>query len=234
MRKISIITILLVFTLLIGYCVRIGRDTAKSFINDTDLYQYLKHDLKTTYCDMGYDKDSNAGFVDGDKLKSIQGLEKRSIILEGHLKIHAKREIYYECVLSTFIIDKIYGNHSGLKEGDSILFFEPVDCRQKEIDCTDGYNLMHSGAEYIIFAKRLKNAGYGNAKQKYIYAPISTTYGKFQDDDSIPRFFNKSEIENINTAIDYKKVCKEEVFLCDKTKYTKYCRLKKQARTLFH
>lgn len=228
-RKITEIAVLLAVVTTI-FCIVIGKITSRSFVDDTNLDKYLlQKNPKVCYCDMGYDADTHIGFINGEEIKDIEDLMDDTIIIKAHLKNGQPRSIYYECVLSYLEVDMVY--QGNVETGKTIWYFEPVDCCLSSIDCTDGYNLMQPNKEYILFLKRLKNAGYSD--DKYVYAPASTTYGKYLDEDSMPRLYKESEIEEPDTSILYNEIKREEVFLDDEEMYEKYCMLKKQARRLF-
>lgn len=145
----------------------------------------------------------------------------------GHLVQDSKQSIYYECVLSKFEVDEVYGGE--IKAGNSIYIFEPVDCRENQMDCTDGYSLMKRQEEYVLFLTKLKNAGYGDGE--YVYAPISTTYEKYSCKDSFPNRLSEEVLEEPEKMHAYSEY-NQEVYLYDKEMYDKYCRLKKQVLEL--
>lgn len=211
-------------------CVVVGRVTANSFVDETDLDEYLSQkNPKICYCEMGYDEDTNVGFVNGDKIQAISDMMKEDTeVARVRLKKEVKRSIYYECVLSSVEIEEVY--QGSLEQGDVISVFEPVDCRETEIDCTDGYSLMQEEEEYILFLKPLKNAGYGDGK--YVYAPVSTTYAKYLCSDSLPNLFTEEELENPDTMFSYSECKDDEVYLHNQEMYEKYCKLKKQTMEL--
>ncbi len=79
-------------------------------------------------------------------------------------------------------VDHVYQGNA--EPGEEIYIFEPVDCVGDFMDCTCGYTLMQEETEYVLFLKKLKNAGYGDAE--YVYMPQCTTYGKYTYGDSVP------------------------------------------------
>lgn len=211
--------------LIFAVCLVVGQIVAKSFVDNTDLQEYLdKCDPVICYCDIGYDEDTNVGFLDSTKIQDISDLTSNAEVIKGHLVENKKSSIYYECVLSEVEIDDVYVG--GLQKGEHIYVFEPVDCRRNQLDCTDGYSLMNKKEEYVLFLSKLKNAGYGEGE--YVYAPKSTTFGKFLYKDSVPTQFSEESLEEPDQMIPYSKCKKEEVYLYDGEMYNKYCRLKKQ------
>jgi len=210
-------------------CVIVGRCTAKSYIDNVDLNEYLSNpELKVVYCGVGYDEDTNKGFIDGEKVEDIQDLESgSSIIVKVRLNESYERQLYYECVISQVEIEEVY--KGDLKTGDKINLFEPADCyTNRAIYCTAGYSLMQNDCEYILFLKSLKNTFFG--EDDYVYAPSSTTYSKYLYDDREPKLFTSSEIEegDETTMLKYSDIKNEEIFLYDEEQYNKYIFLKKQ------
>ncbi|MGN0393982.1 MAG: hypothetical protein ACI4EF_01340 [Coprococcus sp.] len=219
------------FVISIVLAVIYGRITAKSFVDDTNLDDYLSNEnLIIEYCDIGYDENTNVGFVDGEKVNDIDDLiEADTVVVKAHLNKAYERQIYYECVLSEIEITQVY--RGDYKEGDILLYFEPVDCICDEyMDCTDGYSLMQEDKEYVLFLKPLKNAGYGESE--YVFAPVSTTYGKFLLSESKPKLYKEDKIAYIDGQTLYKDNKDEEIYLYDEGMYEKYCKLKEQAREL--
>lgn len=226
-NKKNIILYCLAILLLIGICVIVGRITAKSYIDNTLLDDYLgKENVSIAYCDMGYDPLTNQGYLDNDNIIDLDDLiTKDAIIIRAKLNDSFQRELYYECVFSQLQILEVY--QGDIEVGKCINIFEPVDCGFKDqMLCTDGYSLMQSGDEYILFLKRLKNTYYDD--EKYVYAPTSTRYSKYAINDRIPRLFTYEELEGFSSLQYYSEVKNEEVYLYEKEDYEKYLSLKEQ------
>jgi hypothetical protein len=224
-NKIKIGCMVMFFSILISIIV--GRCTAKSYINNVILEDYLSNsNLKVEYCDMGYDYDTNKGFIDGNKIEDIQDLESGSdIIVKVKLNENYIRQIYGECILSQVEIEEVY--KGDLKIGEKLNVFEPDACVLK--DCmlaTDGYSMMQDDCEYILFLKTLPNTFFG--KGDFVYAPSSTTYSKYLCKDVNPRLFQSEELEEPETMLKYSNIKEEEVYLCDEEQYQKYLSLKNQ------
>ena len=230
MNKIHRTLVLMAMVVMLIVCVIGGRVVANSFVDNTNLDTYLQQkNPAICYCEIGYDEDTNIGFVDGDKIQDVCDIMNNTEVVKVHLNQEKKRSIYYECVLSTVEVDEVY--QGNLKKGNEIDIFEPVDCRNMQIDCTDGYSLMQEGNQYILFLIPLKNAGYGTGE--YVYAPVSTTYAKFLYNDSFPELFNEEQLEeNTETTLYYNQYKQAEVYLYDEKMYNKYCKLKKQVMEL--
>lgn len=228
-KKTKLFMVVTMACIILGSVV-VGRVTANSFVDDTNLDEYLsRENPKVCYCEMGYDEETNVGFANGEKIHNISDMMKNDTeVVKVRLKKEVKRSIYYECVLSLVEIDEVY--RGSLAQGDVISVFEPVDCRETEIDCTDGYSLMQEKEEYILFLKPLKNAGYGDGE--YVYAPVSTTYAKYLCSDTLPNLFSEEELENPDTMFSYCERKDEEVYLYNQEMYEKYCKLKKQTMEL--
>lgn len=209
-------------------CLAIGKIVSSSFKDNTDLYSYLeKVDPVVCYCDIGYDADTNVGFLDDEKMKDISDLQKDSDVVKAHIVSNKNRSIYYECVLSEVEVDSVY--NGDIKNGSHIYIFEPVDCRQTQLDCTNGYSLMQENEEYVLFLTKLKNAGFG--KGKYVYAPKSMTFGKYPCNTSVPKLFNEETLEEPGKMLPY-STCKSEIYLYNKNTYDKYCKFKEQITEL--
>jgi hypothetical protein len=216
-------------------CGVVGRCTANSYIDNVDLNEYLSNpELRVVYCDIGYDEDTNKGFIDGNKVDSVEDLQAgSSIVVKVKLDKNYQRQKYYECILSQVEIEKVY--QGDLRIGDKINIFEPIDCyTNRAVYCTDGYSMMQNDFEYILFLQPLKNTFFG--ENDYVYAPSSTTYGKYLCEDSEPRLFKSYEIVEGDEAamLKYSEIKNEEVFLYDEEQYNKYIYLKKQVLEKFN
>lgn len=226
MRKRTEIKIFgIIFVLLVVFCIVIGRITAGSYIDNVELEQYLS-DQKVTvaYCGMGYDPVTNRGYINNDEIQGIDDLTtKDAVIVKARLNSEFQRKLYYECILSRIDIIECY--EGNLKEGDSINIFEPVDCGfEDQILCIDGYSMMQPEKEYILFLKTLQNTYFGS--DKYVYAPSSTLYSKYQVDSDKPKLFSYEELEEPESLHFYSEIKNQEVYLYEKEKYKKYLKLK--------
>ena len=226
MRKRTEIKIFgIIFVLLVVFCIVIGRITAGSYIDNVELEQYLS-DQKVTvaYCGMGYDPVTNRGYINNDEIQGIDDLTtKDAVIVKARLNSEFQRKLYYECILSRIDIIECY--EGNLKEGDSINIFEPVDCGfEDQILCIDGYSMMQPEKEYILFLKTLQNTYFGS--DKYVYAPSSTLYSKYQVDSDKPKLFSYEELEEPESLHLYSEIKNQEVYLYEKEKYKKYLKLK--------
>ena len=208
-------------------CLIVGRCTANSFVDDVDFEDYLlKNDPGIVYYGMGYDPDTNVGYVNNEEVQSVEDLEQEDVVvLKGKLVEGFRREKYYECILSQVEVVECYSG--ALHAGDQIHMFEPVDCRMKEqMHCTDGYSVMQNGKEYILFLKQLQNTYFGSGA--YVYAPVSTCYGKYPVDHNQPVRFTNNELEEIEKLHPYSQMKDMEVYLYDEKEYEKYLELKNQ------
>lgn len=213
--------------LLIIFCIVIGRITAGSYIDNVELDQYLANqDVTVAYCGLGYDPVTNRGYMDNDDIQCVDDLiAKDVVIVKARLNGEFQRKLYYECILSKIDIIECY--EGGLKEGDSINIFEPVDCGfEDQMLCIDGYSMMQSDKEYILFLKILQNTYFGS--DKYIYAPCSTLYSKYQVDGNEPKFFSYEELEEPECLHLYSEMKDQEVYLYEKEEYDKYLKLKNE------
>lgn len=144
--------------LIIILCVIIGRITARSYVDNVELQQYLSNsEVTVAYCGMGYDAVTNRGYLDNEEIQCVDDLlTTDAVAVKVKLNENFQRKIYYECILSKVDIIKCY--QGNLKEGDSIHIFEPVDCSfADQMLCTDGYSLMQENKEYIIFKATSKH-----------------------------------------------------------------------------
>jgi hypothetical protein len=226
-KKTGIKICVVVSVLLVLFCIVVGRMTAGSYIDNVELEQYLANqDVTVAYCGMGYDPVTNRGYMDNDEIQSVDDLiAKDVVIVKVRLNGDFQRKLYYECILSKIDIVKCYKGN--LKEGDSIHIFEPVDCGfEEQMLCTDGYSMMQPDKEYILFLKTLKNTYFGS--DKYIYAPCSTRYSKYQVDGNKPKFFSYEELEETESLHLYSEIKEQEVYLYEKEDYEKYLKLKSE------
>ena len=217
----------IVSVVLVICCIVIGRMTAGSYIDNVELDQYLANqDVAVAYCGMGYDPVTNRGYVDNDEVQCVDDLTDNDVIIvKARLNSKFKRKLYYECILSQIDIVKCYEGE--LKEGDSINIFEPVDCGfEDQILCIDGYSMMQPDKEYILFLKTLKNTYFGS--DKYVYAPSSTRYSKYQVDGNEPELFSFEELEEPESMHLYSEIKDQEVYLYEKEDYDKYLKLKNE------
>lgn len=199
-----------------------GLVTRRTFVDNTDLETFVSADPIVEYCDMNYAEDASLGLVDGYSVESVGDLmADGETVVKVYLKDTWHRELYQECVLSQVEVKQVY--QGDVKPGDDILVFEPVTCGGNFMDCTDGYTLMQEGQEYVLFLKRLKNAGYGD--DEYVYIPGCLTYGKFTYSDSVPPEYIDYLEEDPH--FKYSEVRDAEIIAMDKEQYDKYCRLKK-------
>jgi hypothetical protein len=228
--KLKIFVMLWGVTILIS--VVVGKLTASSFVDNVELEQYLSNkDIKIAYCVMGYDPDTNVGYLNNEEVQSLDDLlvDKDTIVAKVILSKNFQRKIYLESIFSQVeIVECESGN---LKKGEKIEILEPVDCGANVILCTDGYSMMQEGKEYIVFLKPLKNTYYGHSK--YIYAPNSTLYSKFPTQPSTPHLFRYEELEEPEKLYSYEKMKDEEVYLYDKKEFNKYLKLKKEVLERF-
>ncbi len=213
--------------LLVIFSVIIGRITEKSYIDNVELDQYLANPSVTVaYYGMGYDPVTNRGYVDNDQVQCIADLMRNDVVVvKAKLNGKFQRKLYYECILSQIDIVKCYSGD--LEEGDRVNVFEPVDCGfTDQMLCVDGYSLLQPDKEYILFLKTLKNTYFG--KGKYVYAPISTRYGKYQVGDHNPKLFSYEELEEPESLRLYSEVKDQEVYLYEKDEYDKFLELKSE------
>lgn len=231
-RKQGMVLYCTVMLVLIGICIGVGRVTAESYIDNVKLEDYLKReDITIAYYDMGFDEVTNRGYLDNDEIKELDDLmEQDTVIVKAKINDNVKRELYYECILSQVQIIEVY---QGSIEGDEYInIFEPVDCGFKDqILCADGYSMMQSGEEYILFLKTLQNTYYGD--DKYVYAPSSTRYSKYAVNDKVPTLFRYEELEELNSMHYYNEIKDQEIYLHEQDDYEKYLTLKQQVLDTF-
>ena len=81
-NKKSLILYCFGIVLLIGICTIVGKITAKSYIDNTRLDDYLeKENVSVAYCDMGYDPLTNQGYLDNDKIMHLDDLITKDAII---------------------------------------------------------------------------------------------------------------------------------------------------------
>lgn len=224
-RMVRIIVICMCWACMIG-CVIVGRNTANSFVDNTDYKMYTeKEDYRVYFCEMDYAEDEDFGFIADDSIESLEDLQREDVlVVKAKLKKDAKRCLYCESVLSYIEILDVYSGN--MKKGDVVGFFEPLDCRDMQMDATDGYAPMQEEGTYILFLQQLKNTFFGD--DKYVYRLANLTYGKYNYDDKIPRIFKEEQLEpGYDENLRYKDIQDADVLLYDQESYEKYCRLKK-------
>lgn len=174
MRKISFLQIILwiacLFILLYGrWNVRnvsgeSNPDTATA-VNEAIRVQYVENSI---------------GFLDAD-IQTLSALEQeaeiivRATVLEERIMSarSTKTEICVNEVLSQ--------TDANLSAGDIIYLIEPVTFLRGEVYDTNGYQMAHTGEEYIFLLKHLECVeGYRYTKEQEItYMPVSVYYSKY-------------------------------------------------------
>lgn len=222
-NKIKLI-FLIVGILILLFCVFVGRVTANSYQDNIELEDYLSNDeLMLSYCEDDYDSLTNRGYLDNNKIETVDDLlDEDTIVVKVKLVNDYQRKIYYECVLSQIEILECY--RGNLNIGDNIFIFEPVICIiENNMLCSGGYSLMLYDKEYIMFLKPLKNTFYGT--DEYVYAPNTSSYSKYPNDDNIPMLFTEEELERKSLYTD---IMDEEIYMYNQEDYDKYLRLKNE------
>ena len=230
-RKKSALTAAAVLVAVLVMGIIVGRVTSASFIHNEDLETYLKNpDLKVVYCDMGYDEDTNRGYLDNEKITKRESLETpEAVIVKVRQNAKYERKISYECVISQVEVEQVYQGE--LAEGEMLTILEPVDCESpKEMMCTDGYSLMQKGQEYILFLKKLKNSHYGS--DPYVYAPSSTQFGKYPVESGDVTLFTPEQIDD-GEFLNYSEIGQEEIFLDEKEVYERYLKLREEVLAVY-
>ena len=202
-----------------------GRRTKNSYIDDTDFNQYLaQKDLKVFYHYYPFDENYDI-YGSGDNIQSEEDVEKSAdVIVKARVGKDAKRKIYTECVLSDIeVLDTYKGD---IKSGEIIPVFEPINCTESKgaIYCSEGYSPIRSGEEYILFLKKVKNAGFG--KDDYVYIISHPTYSKYELNDKKAKLFQEDEFYDV--GVFYQKSKENEVFLYDKEMYNRFYEIKEQ------
>lgn len=217
--------------------VRYGYKVRKSYQNNVEFNDYLKtKNLKVQNSVYPYDEDYDL-YGKGEKISKFSDLQKKSdIIVKIKLNSGFHRKIYKECIFSEAEILKCYKGN--LKKGQRIQFFEPVDCTGcgNPMLLEEGYTPMNENTEYFVFFMKVRDSYFG--KNKYVYLPVSLTYGKYNITAGNPKLFKKSEasedVTDIKKLKKYSEVRNEEVFLYDKKKYELFIQLKKQVLEKYH
>lgn len=210
----------------------IGVHTAASYVNDVELEGYLANsDLKVAYFDIGYDEETNRGYVDPSTVQEIEDLfAEDTIVVRACLDKEYVRESYYECVLTQIeVVEVLYGDCDNY---DTMLVFEPVDCYSDTfIACTDGYSFMQEDVEYILFLKPLQNTFYGD--DELVFSFSTKMYSKYPLNDEIPQLFEISELTEPDSMYLYSEIKEEEIYLYDEETYDTYLYLKEQVKEMY-
>ena len=124
--------------------------------------------------------ENSAGFFDAE-IPTLSALEQeaeiivRATVLEERIMSarSTKTEIYVDEVLSQA--------DTNLSAGDIIYLIEPVTFLRGEVYDTNGYQMAHTGEEYIFLLKHLEcMEGYQYTKEQEItYMPVSVYYSKY-------------------------------------------------------
>lgn len=135
-----------------------------------------------------------------NSINSLDELEKNSDLI---VKVKSLNDsmLFYNSIETPVKIIDVYSGNDNLKKGDIIYVQEPVSISylkdMENITSVQGYILMNSNQEYLLFLKHLdKVDGYKYKNNEEItYLPVSTRFGKYCKEET-PKFIDSSKIDS--------------------------------------
>lgn len=174
MKKISFLSIVLYIACF--FILLYGRWNVKNVSGESspDVAAAMNKAIRVQYAE------NAAGFFDAE-MTALSALEQeaeiiiKATVLEGRIMSarSTKTELCVHEVLSPA--------NANLSAGDTIYLIEPVTFLRGEVYDTNGYQMAHTGEEYIFFLKHLACVeGYRYTKeQEMTYMPVSVYYSKY-------------------------------------------------------
>lgn len=157
-------------------------------------------------------------------LSSLDELEECSdIIIKAEISDDRVMSLY--STKTSIAIKEIYkSDNDELSEGDVIYLIEPASINLEETYDTNGYKLVKTGDEYILFLKHLvcvDNYKY-SPDEEISYMPVSELYSRFD--------VSNDEIAEVLTSDDvlYSEVSNYALFTTNKNDIDTYINLKKE------
>jgi len=207
--------------ILIGSAVY-GNKTANSFHDNTNVNELVKQSGVLLSLD---DTGQFSSIYFNNNLSSFDQLENESELIVK-VKLSRNRINYTQAVRTlVHVTDVFKGNE--VKIGDNIIIFEPSNFLGLNYFSLDGYNLMRSDKEYILFLKHLKKpeAYHYTDDQAVTFMPISSYYAKYPMNSLSGEGYLSRE--DLDKGINYSSIKDWDIFTTDQNKLKKYNELKK-------
>lgn len=190
-----IIIIILLSMIMLAFNVR------QSFVKDTDINLYIND--KNILCTiLEHQEDITKDFIKNEEISKLEQLEKMSpVIVKVKVDSDSPREIYEEATLTKVKVKEVF---KGNLDKDSIYVFEPFYILTDTpiiINSLDGYNLMNTDSEYILFLRDMKDSNY--TPDDTIYMPTTTLLSKYSINNTI---LTLNSAKLINNEVKYYNV----------------------------
>lgn len=190
-----IIIIILLAMIMLAFNVR------QSFVKDTDINLYIND--KNILCTiLEHQEDITKDFIKNEEISKLEQLEKMSpVIVKVKVDSDSPREIYEEATLTKVKVKEVF---KGNLDKESIYVFEPFYILTDPpiiINSLDGYNLMNTDSEYILFLRDMKDSNY--TPDDTIYMPTTTLLSKYSINNTILKL-NSAKL--INNEVKYYNV----------------------------
>lgn len=190
-----IITIILLAMIMLAFNVR------QSFVKDTDINLYI-NDENVLCMILEHREDITKDFIKNEEISKLEQLEKISpVIVKVKVDSDSSREIYEEATLTKVNVKEVF---KGNLDKESIYVFEPFYILTDPpiiINSLDGYNLMNTESEYILFLRDMKDSNY--TPDDTIYMPTTTLLSKYSINNTLLKL-NSAKL--INDEVKYYNV----------------------------
>ena len=190
-----IITIILLAMIMLAFNVR------QSFVKDTDINLYI-NDENVLCTILEHREDITKDFIKNEEISKLEQLEKISpVIVKVKVDSDSSREIYEEATLTKVNVKEVF---KGNLDKESIYVFEPFYILTDTpiiINLLDGYNLMNTESEYILFLRDMKDSNY--TPDDTIYMPTTTLLSKYSINNTLLKL-NSAKL--INDEVKYYNV----------------------------
>lgn len=207
--------------ILIGSAVY-GNKTANSFHDNTNVNELVKQSGVLLSLD---DTGQFSSIYFNNNLLSFDQLENESELIVK-VKLSQNRINYTQAVRTlVHVTDVFKGNE--VKIGDNIIIFEPSNFLGLNYFSLDGYNLMRSDQEYILFLKHLKKPEdyHYTDDQAVTFMPISSYYAKYPMNSLSGEGYLSRE--DLDKGINYSSIKDWDIITTDQNKLKKYNEFKK-------
>lgn len=189
--KLYFMSLLVLISVTIGYAFV----TKYSFTGD-----YYLNKIKKQYNldDFIYSNIEDSEYFN-ESINTLDELEKSSDLIVKVKPVNGK--LFYNSIERQVKIINIYSDNDSLKKGDTIYIQEPFSISylkgMESMNSENGYVLMNSNLEYILFLKHLdKVDGYKyKNNEKITFVPVSTRLSKYCEQERA-LLVNESKIED--------------------------------------
>lgn len=220
-----IILICIALTFAFGYVAK------SSFIGTYDLNK-VKNDYNIDDFSVYYEEESQYFDNEITDLKDLQS--KSELIVK--VKTASKSKLYLQSIETNVKVVEIYSQNlkkgmKKLKNGDEIIIHEPISISYMDdlenIDTIQGYTLLNTNEEYILFLKSpevVENYQYKN-NENISYIPLSTVYSKYSEAET-PVLLDMNDLNN--GEIKYANIKNSSSIFINKEELDRYKKISKE------